>query len=128
MIEACDSDTLAASCPVAMKSAASPLAKCALVLAAPARKDPARWICRAANRSPVSTPRSRFTTSLRSTASATTRLPRVRSMLMWECFLSVSRPPDRMKVGSPGALRLIHSQAARVAFPVMFCPAASPVV
>ena len=50
MTEACDSETLAASCPVAMKSAASPLAGWALVLAAPARKAPAMRIWRAGTR------------------------------------------------------------------------------
>ena len=54
----------------------------------------------------VSTPMISWSSSLRMTASATTRLPRVSSMLMWECFLSVSMPPERMYFGSPGIIPL----------------------
>ncbi len=67
-------------------------------------------------------------TSLLIIASATTRLPRVSSMLICECFLSVSMMPESMNRGWSGMVRWIHSQAASVALPVMFCPAASPVV
>ena len=70
----------------------------------------------------------RLSGSLRMTASATTRLPRVSSMFSCECFLSVSMLPDSRYFAPPGWWAAIHSQAASVALPVMFWPAASPVV
>ena len=76
----------------------------------------------------VSTRISRCSTSFLITASATTRRPRVRSVLIAECFLSVSMLPDSMYFGRAGCVAWIHSQAACVALPVMFWPAASPVV
>ena len=62
------------------------------------------------------------------TASATTRLPRVRSMLICELFLSVAKLPSRKKRSMSGYCSTIQWQAAWVALPVMFWPAASPVV
>jgi hypothetical protein len=61
-------------------------------------------------------------------ASATTRLPRVRSMLIWLDFLSVAKLPSRKKRSIPSWCFRIQWHAAWVALPVMFCPAASPVV
>ena len=73
-----------------------------------------------------------FMTSLNSasgmTASATTRLPRVRSMLICELFLSVAKLPSRKNWSMSGYCSRIQWQAACVALPVMFWPAASPVV
>src|SRR3954451_11027517 len=61
-------------------------------------------------------------------ASATTRLPRVLSMFTCELFLSVAKFDSRKKCSIGGQLATIHLQAAAVALPVRFCPAASPVV
>jgi len=65
------------------------------LLAAPARKAPVVLIWRRKS-SVGSTPIRRFNKCLRMTASATTRFPRIRSILIWECFLSVSMPPNSM--------------------------------
>ena len=61
--------------------------------------------------------------------SAITRLPRVCRMLICDGFLSVSMLPlsEKFRI-SPGKFAVIHSQAAFVALPHMFWPAASPVV
>ena len=61
-------------------------------------------------------------------ASATTRLPRVRSMLTCELFLSVAKLASRKNWSMSGYCSTIQWQAACVALPVMFWPAASPVV
>ena len=98
------------------------------VVGEPAISEPAFEICRARNRVFVSTRMRRSSTSFLITASATTRRPRVRSVLIAECFLSVSMLPESMYFGCAGWVSRIHSQAANVALPVMFWPAASPVV
>src|ERR671925_2024202 len=69
-----------------------------------------------------------WTRRLGMTASATTRLPRVFSMLTCELFLSVAKFDSRKKRWIDGLLDAIQAQAAAVALPVRFCPAASPVV
>ena len=72
-----------------------------------------------------------MTPSIRSlgiTASATTRLPRVRSMFTCELFLSVAKFDSRKNCSIVGLFSTIQWQAACVALPVRFWPAASPVV
>ena len=61
-------------------------------------------------------------------ASATTRLPRVCRMLTCELFLSVAKLDSRKYCSIAGYCSTIQWQAACVALPVRFCPAASPVV
>ncbi len=96
MTPACDSETLATSWPVAMNIAVRPFAACAPLFAEPARKAPALETWRHQNRSFALTPIMLFSRSPLIVHSATTRLPRVSSMLARECFLSVSMLPDRM--------------------------------
>ena len=83
---------------------------------------------RARNRAEVSTRMTRLSTSAGMTISAITRRPRERMRFIAECFLSVSVAPDSMYSGCSGWASRSHSQAAWVALPVMFWPAASPVV
>ena len=98
------------------------------LFAEPTMNAPAFEICRTRNKSAVVTPISRSIISALIVISAITRLPRVSSVLIPECFLSVSMLPERMYQGRSGWVSTIHSQAASVALPTMFCPAASPVV
>src|SRR3954453_14414857 len=123
-----DSATLAASCPVAMNIAVMPLAEWAPLLLTPDMKPPrletwrARYIRRESERMIF------WKSSLGTVASATTRLPRVLSMLTCELFLSVAKFDSRKKRSIGGQCSVIHLQAACVALPVRFWPAASPVV
>jgi hypothetical protein len=49
-------------------------------------------------------------------------------MFTWELFLSVAKFDSRKKRSIAGWFSTIHLQAAWVALPVRFWPAASPVV
>src|SRR3954452_11746541 len=123
-----DSATLAASWPVAMNIAVMPLAECAPLLLTPDMKPPRLDTWRARY---MSSEFERITDRKRASgivASATTRLPRVCSMLTCEDFLSVAKLDSRKNCSIPGYSWMIQLQAACVALPVRFWPAASPVV
>ena len=79
-----------------MNIAVRPFAACAPLFAEPARNAPAFETWRDQNSSFDEMPIRLFSRSPRMLHSATTRLPRVSSMLARECFLSVSMLPDRM--------------------------------
>ena len=86
---------MAASWPVAMNSAAIPLAEWAPLLLTPDMKPPRFDTWRARN---SFSPLVCMCSSIRAAgivASATTRLPRVRSMLTCELFLSVAKFDSR---------------------------------
>ena len=86
---------MAASWPVAMNSAVMPLAEWAPLLLTPDMKPPRLLTWRARNISSLLERITRRSTSSGTVASATTRLPRVRSMLTCELFLSVAKAPSR---------------------------------
>src|SRR3954449_4734419 len=123
-----DSATLAASCPVAMNIAVMPFAEWAPLLLTPDMNPPRFDTCRARYISRESERMILWNSSLGIVASATTRLPRVRSMLTCELFLSVAKFDSRKKCSMGGQCSVIHLHAACVALPVRFWPAASPVV
>ena len=127
MIAACDSATLAASWPVAMKIAVRPFAAWAPLLAEPARKAPA---CESAGRKeipgvdPHQAPQH---------VAAEDRLgddppAPCRQHVHLRVLLVGVGVAGQEVAGAAGMVRLIHSQAAKVALPDMFWPAASPVV
>ena len=94
---------MATSCPVAMNIAVMPLAEWAPLLLTPDMKPPRLETWRARYISSEL----EFMTSLNSAsgivASATTRLPRVWSMLTCELFLSVAKLDSRKKRSMPGS-------------------------
>jgi len=63
-----------------------------------------------------------------SAAAAATRLPRVRTVLIIEAFLSKFTSRKKSLTSTPSKCCRIQLQAAKVALPTMFIPAASPVV
>ena len=86
-----------------MNIAVMPLAECAPLLLTPDMKPPRFDTCRARNITSVVVRMCFSTSSLGSVHSATTRLPRVRSMLTCELFLSVAKFDSRKKCWmSPG--------------------------
>jgi hypothetical protein len=78
-----------------MNIAVMPLAECAPLLLTPDMKPPRFETCRARNISSESERITRLSSSLGIVASATTRLPRVCSMLTCELFLSVAKFDSR---------------------------------
>jgi hypothetical protein len=90
-----DSATFAASCPVAMNIAVMPFAEWAPLLLTPDMKPPRFATSRARNSTSLLACITASSSAPGSTASATTRLPRVRSMLTWELFLSVAKFDSR---------------------------------
>src|SRR2546423_15588661 len=100
-----------------MNIAVIPLAECAPLLLTPDMKPPrletwrARYISRESERMIL------WNSSLGIVASATTRLPRVRSMLTCELFLSVAKFDSRKKCSIGGQCSVIHFAAPAVAFP-----------
>src|SRR4051795_12780086 len=111
-----------------MKIAVMPLAECAPLLLTPDMKPPRLDTSRARNITSVDEFMTDSNSAFGIVASATTRLPRVCSMLTCELFLSVAKLDSRKKCSMLGHLPAIHAQAAAVALPVRFWPAASPVV
>src|SRR4051794_38261802 len=98
-----------------MNIAVMPLAECAPLLLTPDMNPPRLDTCRARYiRSVLECMISRNSAS-GMVASATTRLPRVRSMLTCEDFLSVAKFDSRKKRSMGiGELATIHAQAAAV--------------
>src|SRR3954451_17219395 len=120
MKAALDSATLAASWPVAMNIAVMPLAECAPLLLTPDMKPPRLETCRARYMTSVLERMTDSNRRLGIVASATTRLPRVWSMLTCEDFLSVAKLDSRKKRSMGGQCSVIHLHAACVALPVRF--------
>src|ERR1044072_3085999 len=85
------SDTFATSCPGAMKMAVIAFAECAPLLLAPLRMEPTLEICEWYTSASGSTRIRWISTSRLMMASAVTRLPRVRMMLICDAFLSVAK-------------------------------------
>ena len=86
---------MATSWPVAMKIAVMPFAECEPLLLTPDMKPPSVDTCRARKSRFVSACICSSTSAAGSVASATTRLPRVWSMLTCELFLSVAKFDSR---------------------------------
>ena len=80
-----------------MNIAVIPLAEWAPLLLTPDMKPPRFDTCRARNITSVVVRMCFCTSSFESVHSATTRLPRVRSMFTWELFLSVAKFDSRKK-------------------------------
>src|SRR3954454_2224991 len=111
-----------------MNIAVIPLAEWAPLLLTPDMKPPRLDTCRARYISRESERMIFWNSSLGIVASATTRLPRVRSMLTCELFLSVAKFDSRKKCSIGGQCSWMHLDAAWVGFAVRVWPAASPVV
>src|SRR3954452_344744 len=110
-----------------MNIAVMPLAEWAPLLLTPDMKPPRleTWLARYIRAEPLRMMRKE--SSLGIVASAMTRLPRVRSMLTCELFLSVAKLDSRKYLSIGGQCSVIQRHAACVALPVRFWPAASPV-
>mmetsp|Transcript_13948 Transcript_13948/g.44264 ORF Transcript_13948/g.44264 Transcript_13948/m.44264 type:complete len:337 (+) Transcript_13948:205-1215(+) len=123
------STTWATSCPVAMNTAATMLAACALkppIL--PATAEPVRFLVmlRSTMRSGVVLS-TRRTTSPVSTASHTTLFPRPSTQLMAAGFLSAHTLPEMEMTSTSGKAPTSCSRAAFTPLETMFMPMASPV-